>query len=73
MPDGKTSLVPCNLAFNDYYRGQSSYYEDCYPSLYRKGMTPAMQFVERVKYEEFKLLISEYPITKIFSGGLYVN
>lgn len=73
MPDGKTSLVPCNLAFNDYYRGQSSYYEDCYPSLYREGMTPAMQFVERVKYEEFKLLISKYPITKIFSDGLYVN
>ena len=43
MPDGNASLVPCNPLFNSYYRGQSSYFEDCYPSLYRKGMSESQQ------------------------------
>lgn len=73
MENGKVSLIPCNPAFNDYYRGQSSYYEKSYPSLFRDGMTPDIKFLERLKYEEFKLLVAEYPITKIFSSGLYVK
>lgn len=73
MPDGNFSLVPYSPAFNDYYRGQNTYFEDCHPSLYRKEMTPAMQFVERVKYEELKFLIAEYPLAKIFSEELHLN
>ena len=73
MPDGKASLVPCNPSLNSFYRGQTTYFEECYPSLYRKGVTPAMRFVERVKYEEFKLLIKEYPLIDIFTNGLYDN
>lgn len=73
MPDGNASLVPCNPLFNSYYRGQSSYFEDCYPSLYRKGMSESQQFLERVKYEEFKMLVSDYPLTRIFSSGIQVN
>ena len=33
MPDGNASLVPCNPSFNSYYRGQSSYFEDCYSNI----------------------------------------
>ena len=73
MPDGKASLVPCNPSLDRYYRGKSSYFEECYPSLYRKGMSEAQQFIERVKYEEFKMLVMEYPLTRIFSDGLNVS
>lgn len=69
-PDEIASLVPCSPAFNDYYRGQSSYYDKCYPSLYRDGMTPALQFVERLKYEELRILMEDYPIVRIFRKGL---
>ena len=73
MPNGKASLVPCNPSLNRYYRGQSSYFEECYPSLYRKGMSEAQQFIERVKYEEFKMLVMEYPLTRIFSSGIPIS
>lgn len=73
MPDGKASLVPCNPSLNSFYRGQTAYFEECYPSLYRKGVTPAMRFVERVKYEEFKLLVEGYPLIDIFANGLCVK
>lgn len=70
MPDGKTRLWPCNLAFNDYYRGQASYFEQSNPSLFRKGMSDADIFVERLKHEEFKLLMQKYPLTQIFAETL---
>lgn len=73
MPDGKASLVPCNPSPNNFYRGQTAFFEECYPSLYRKGLTPAMRFVERVKYEEFKLLVEGYPLIDIFTNDLCVN
>lgn len=36
MPDNTVRLYPCGIAFNVYYRGQSDYYENSFPSLYRE-------------------------------------
>ena len=70
MADGKISLIPCGLLYNNYYRGERGYHTECKPSLYRKNMTPAKQFIERVKYEELCLLIEKYPLVQYYRGGI---
>lgn len=77
MPSGYVKLFPVGLCWNCYYRGQSNYYPDSKPSLWRKGsckrkgMQPADQFVERLKLCELKLMIEDYPLTYIFRNGIY--
>ena len=73
MPDNRTILYPCAIAFNVFYRGQSEYHKMAQPSLYRKGMSEAMQFVERVRYEEFKRCVESSPLTNIFQNGIYLT
>ena len=51
-------------------RGESSFHEECYPSLYRKGLGDAEIFVERVKRCELELLMKDYPITGIVESGI---
>lgn len=70
MPDGLLRLVPCSLAFNDYYRGELEYHPECKPSLLRPWMTGAKQFVERVKFKELCLLMENYPLVQIYKDGL---
>lgn len=70
MPDGRFILFPCAIAFNIFYRGQSEYHEMSQPSLYRKEMSEAKQFVERVKYEELKRCVESSPLTSIFKNGI---
>jgi hypothetical protein len=72
-PDGYTRLVPMSLIPNAYYRGQSSYYADCKPALYRAGMNGDDIFVERLKACEFQLLIETYPMYQIFLQGIAVK
>lgn len=77
MPSGYVKLFPVGLCWNCYYRGQSNYYPDSKPSLWRKGtrkrkgMQPADQLVERLKLCELKLMIEDYPLTHIFRNGIY--
>jgi len=73
MPDDTVRLFPLGLVYNVYYRGQSSVFSPSNPSLYRKGMNEAKQFVERVKYEELKRLIEDYPISRFFKEDLFVT
>lgn len=70
MADGKICLVPCGLSSNNYYRGEREYHAMCKPSLYRKHMTEAKQFVERVKYEELSLLMDNFPLVKYYREGI---
>lgn len=69
MPSGYVKLFPVGLCWNCYYRGQSSYYPNSKPSLWRKGtrknngMMPEDQFVERLKLCELKMMIEDYPLT----------
>jgi len=77
MPSGYVKLYPVGLCWNCYYRGQSSYYPNSKPSLWRsgtrkkKGMQPEDIFVERLKLCEFKLMVDGYPLTQIFRNGIY--
>lgn len=73
MPDGQTILYPCAIAFNVFYRGQSEYYEMAQPSLYRKDMSEAKRFVERIRYEELKRCIESSPLTNIFQNGVFLT
>ncbi len=72
MPDGLHHLYPLGLAFNVYYRGQAEHYPVSKPTLYRKGMTEARQFAERLKYIEFRKVVESYPLTKLFRNDFYV-
>lgn len=63
MPNGICRLIPLAPAFNVYYRGQSRQISPSKASLYRKGMTEAMRFAERLKYVEFRKIVEEYPLT----------
>ncbi len=71
MPDGSARLYPCGLAFNVYYRGQTEYYKESKPSLYRKNVSNAERFIERIKYEELKRCVEDYPLTDIFRSHVY--
>lgn len=70
MEDGTHILMPLSPAQHSYYRGESSYHEDCRPSLFRKGMTEADIFVERVKRCELELMMQQYPITDLFANSI---
>ena len=70
MEDGTHILMPLSPAQHSYYRGESSYHEDCRPSLYREGMTDADIFVERIKRCEMELMMQQYPITEFFANSI---
>lgn len=73
MPDGKMSLIPCGLTFNNYYRGEREFHAECKPSLHRRNMTAAKQFVERLKFEELCLLMEKYPLVQYYRNGIGVK
>ena len=70
MEDGTHILMPLSPAQHSYYRGESSYHDDCRPSLYREGMTDADIFVERIKRCEMELMMQQYPITDFFANSI---
>ena len=73
MEDGTKVLMPLSPAQHSYYRGESSYHEDCYPTLYRKDMDDAEVFLERVKRCEMELMMRQYPITDLFANSIYAQ
>lgn len=73
MPDGICRLTPLAPAFNVYYRGQSRQISPSKASLYRKGMTEAMRFAERLKYVEFRKIVEEYPLTHFLRDTIVVT
>lgn len=69
MSDGKARLYPCALYPGRYFRGQSDKLDgkQCKPSLFR-DLTAAEMFHERLCLKELEILISYYPLTKVFEG-----
>lgn len=60
------SLSPvCLLPFT-YYRGQSVRYPECFPSLFRSGMSDSRRFLERLRYCEFHILLDTHPMCTKF-------
>lgn len=73
MEDGTDILMPLSPKQYTFYRGESEYHEECYPSLYRRGMTESSIFVERLKRCELELMLKEYPITNLFAYSTYTK
>lgn len=73
MDDGTHILLPLSPAQHSYYRGESIYHEDCRPSLYRRGMTDADIFVERLKRCEMELMMQQYSITDLFANSIHAQ
>lgn len=67
--EGYIKLFPNTPRFNYFYRGQSQYYKDCYPSLYRKDMIfESKRYLERLKLAELQTLIEKYHVYKVFNS-----
>ena len=73
MGDGTAALAPLGLLPGHYYRGQAERFMPCLPSLYRPKMKEADVYLERVKYEEFKLLVDSHPITDKYVSGAEID
>lgn len=54
---------------NWYYRGQTSYYEKCRPSLQRLE-SKSQIFMERLKLCEFSIIVNKHPVSEMFELGL---
>lgn len=66
----KVILVPMGIIMGRLYRGEARYHKICKASLYRVGMLPSEIFWERLKTCQLSCLIYNYPITRVFEGGL---
>ena len=71
MADGSTHLYPCTLFPYKYFRGQTDKFEGkkCKPSLFR-GLSEAQMFHERLCLKELEVLLSTYPLTRVFEGEM---
>ena len=70
LEDGSYILMPLSPNQFTMFRGESSFHEECYPTLFRKGMYDADVFVERIKRCELEFLMQDYPITNIFANTI---
>ena len=71
-------LMPVSPTPYTYYRGQSMYYEQCQPSLFRrnaKGELPSEEDIayNRIKICEFELLLATHPVFCELSHNISVN
>lgn len=66
---GTVELCPIGARPFVYYRGQSTRYIPSLPTLYRKKLSDAQRYQERLKYMEFRLLIESHPILDKYRGG----
>lgn len=66
-------LFPEELQFS-YYRGQSAYYDPCYPSLYRKEKAFKTElFIERLRIFEYFNLLEQHPAVIDLQGILFLG
>lgn len=73
MEDGSYILMPLSPTPYSLYRGESSFHTECYPTLFRKGVSDADVFVERIKRCELEFLMQDYPITNIFANTIHAQ
>lgn len=67
-------VVASPTPFQPLYRGQSSYYERCLPSLYRRKWSDSQKLERLVQIEDFKTILNDNPeIKDEIEGGLAVN
>lgn len=66
--DGRYLFFPKGIINDVYYRGQSKYFGECKPSLFR-NKTKKDVFIERVKLCEFSILLQKHPSSGKFVEG----
>lgn len=67
--DNELLFLPRFRIKNWYYRGQTSYYEYCQPTLKRLNCKSKV-FRERLKLCEFSIIVNKHPVSKMFKLGL---
>lgn len=65
FPDNKLFSVPEPL-YGPLFRGQSSYYEICRPTIFRKLQNDFFSIINILKFEEWKLILQDHPYIKQF-------
>jgi hypothetical protein len=65
-PDGEYMLLPSAIDYAFLFRGQGQYYPQCSPSLYRVKHDEVEQFVEKLRWVEFELMLRRYPEVRFF-------
>lgn len=68
--DGELVYYPRCHVKNRYYRGQTTFYRNCQPSLRRPGMDKYKVFVERLKTCELSSSLRFYPSVQQFHCGM---
>lgn len=63
---GKYILVPTTIDLSFVYRGQTKFYDECRPTLYRESKTEEEIFVERLRCCEFEEYLRQLPEVKAF-------
>lgn len=67
-------IVASPTPFHPLYRGQSSYYEQCLPSFYRRQWSSLQKMERLVQIEDFKVILDDNPeIKDIVAEGFAVN
>lgn len=60
--NGRYILIPTTIDYSFLFRGQTSFYEECLPTLYRKKeITEEEILIERLRCCEFELYLKQYP------------
>lgn len=76
LSSGKDSLylVPVAKSYAYLFRGQGAFHNPCLPTLYRQQYSAEEIFINRVRIEEFWLMLQQYPQVKYFIDlGLNVD
>lgn len=68
---GENILVPTALDMSFVYRGQTAFYEECLPTLYRKRKTELEILIERLRCCEFEEYLRQLPEVKAFEDNRF--
>lgn len=63
---GKYVLIPTALDYSFLFRGQTDFYEECLPTLYRKAKTVEELLLDRLRICEFEDYLRQFPQVKDF-------
>ncbi|MCF8363524.1 MAG: FRG domain-containing protein [Prolixibacteraceae bacterium] len=71
-PNGPCVLQPTSSCINSYFRGQTDYYDNCVPTIYRdQNKSEIDNFIDCLRVSEFELLLQTHPFVHlIFNEGL---
>lgn len=69
---GNYILLPTTIDNSFLYRGQTEFFEECLPTLYRKkDISDEEIFIERIRCCEFEVYLKQYPQIEIFEKNKY--